>query len=90
MTDANLQELQEQLNRIEASLNALIDQEIREWYSVEEAASLLSRKPFTVREWARNNRINAEKLPNNEWRISKQEITRIKEHGLLRAPRGFN
>jgi excisionase family DNA binding protein len=60
----------------------------REWYTVEEAASLIGRKPYTVREWCREGRINATKRPEKRggtelWNISATEITRYKNEGLL-------
>ena len=60
-------------------------------YSVEEASGVLDRKPFTVREWCRLGQCNAYKLPgwksgpHDRWRISAEEVGRIKEEGLLPA-----
>src|SRR4051812_8517837 len=60
----------------------------RECYTVEEAASLMGRRPYTVREWCREGRINATKRPEKRggaelWNISAAEITRYKNEGLL-------
>ena len=60
----------------------------REWYTVEEAASLIGRRPYTVREWCREGRINATKRSEKRggaelWNISAAEITRYRDDGLL-------
>jgi hypothetical protein len=60
----------------------------RESYSVEEAAKLLGREPYTVREWCRHGRINASKRREQRgeaalWSISTAEVARIKDEGLL-------
>ncbi len=59
MSDA---ELDKRLARIEQLLTALVErQQIKEFYAVDEFARLAGRTPFTVREWCRQHRINAEK-----------------------------
>lgn len=60
-------------------------------YTPTEAARLLERRPYTVREWCRLKRIHATKRPTGrgdscEWEISHEEIERIKSHGLLPPP----
>lgn len=60
----------------------------KEWYSTAEAAQVLQKRPFTVREWCRLSRIIARKRPTGrgdavEWEISHEEIDRIRNHGLL-------
>lgn len=62
--------------------------EAREWYTVEEVASLVAKTPYTVREWCRMGRINARKRSERRggaelWSISAAELTRIKDEGLL-------
>lgn len=62
----------------------------REWYSVSEAAKLLGKAEFTVREWCRLDRINAHKREcgrggKREWMISRDELERIRQKGLLPA-----
>src|ERR1700679_3237671 len=61
---------------------------VKEFYSTSEAAHLLNRRPYTVREWCRHSRINAIKThagrgEDEEWRISHGELTRIQNEGLL-------
>ncbi len=81
--------LLERLNRIEAKLETLIEKRARkDRYSVEEAAAILGKAPFTVREWARNGRIRAEKRAcgrgrTQEWSIDHEELQRIQNDGLL-------
>jgi len=57
-------------------------------YTVEEAASLMGRSPYTVREWCRHGRIHASKRPEKRggaelWNVSADEVTRVKNEGLL-------
>jgi hypothetical protein len=82
--------------RIEQMLVALSQQggirrEVKEWFSPSEAAEVLGKRPYTVREWCRLRRINARKRPvgrgeAEEWEISTQEIDRFRNHGLLPIP----
>ncbi len=63
-------------------------------YTPAEAAELLGRRPYTVREWCRFQRIHAAKRPTGrgdscEWEISHEEIERIKSHGLLPPPERY-
>lgn len=63
----------------------------KDYYTTAEAAELLARKTFTVRQWCRLRRIHAEKTHagrgvDPEWRISKEEIIRIQNEGLLPIP----
>ena len=89
-------ELQQQINlvlqrldRIEQLLERLLGRsESKEWYSTAEAARRLKKAEFTVREWARNGRINARKRPSGrgpsgEWMIPHEELIRIRNEGLL-------
>jgi hypothetical protein len=60
----------------------------KEWYSTGEAAQTLDRDPWTVREWCRLGRINAQKRAcgrglSFEWIISHEEIQRYRNYGLL-------
>lgn len=79
----------DRLDRIESKLSGPQQREfLKEWYTIAEAAEILDRAPFTVREWARLDRINAMKRPSgrgaaSEWMISHKEIERIKNKGLL-------
>jgi hypothetical protein len=63
----------------------------KEWYSPSEVAELLVKAPFTVREWCRLGRVNVRKRPTGrgdakEWEISREEVERIRNHGLLPRP----
>jgi len=79
----------ERLSRIERLLQSLVDQRtIKEWYSTAEVAQLLGKAEFTVREWCRLGRVRAEKKKcgrgvSSEWIISHEELTRVRNEGLL-------
>jgi len=79
----------ELLKRIESMLAVLIGrQTIKDWYSVEEFARLVSKAEFTVREWCRLGRIHAEKKGSGRgahasWVISHDELLRYQREGLL-------
>lgn len=84
-----LTQLNDRLSRIEVTLSENQQPQFqKEWYTVTEAAEIFDRAPFTVREWCRLDRINANKRPSgrgkaSEWMISHSEIERIQNKGLL-------
>lgn len=60
----------------------------KEYYTTQEAAKILGKRPYTVREWCRLARVRAEKALSGrgideEWRISHEELMRIHNEGLL-------
>ena len=81
--------LEERLDRIEGKVDLLLNRKlIKEWYSISEAAEILHKAEFTVREWCRLGRVNAEKRlggrgRTQEWIIAHSEILRIQKEGLL-------
>lgn len=91
MTPQN-DEVISRLGRIESLLLSLVEQKtVKEWYSTAELAGLIGRKLFTVREWCRKGRVRAEKKecgrgPAGEWRVSHEELVRIRNDGLLPEP----
>lgn len=93
MEPAQLQTVNERLDRIEAALSVLVERQTRkDWYSTAEVASILKKAEFTVREWCRLHRINAEKAQSGrgrtlEWRISAAELERLQKDGLLPLPK---
>jgi hypothetical protein len=82
-------EVIERLDRIEAVLRELVAQgTVKDWYTTAELATLLDRAEFTVREWCRLGRVQAEKRPcgrglSQEWIISHAELDRVRNEGLL-------
>jgi hypothetical protein len=60
----------------------------REAVTIAEAAELLKRSPYTLRQWAKSGRIHAGKRAcgrggKREWSIAMTEIRRILDEGLL-------
>lgn len=89
MGDEHITQLIVRLERIEAKLEQLVIRpKPKEWYTTEEAALLLDRAPWTVRQWCRLARVRARKRPcgrgqSAEWIISHDELVRIQNEGLL-------
>jgi hypothetical protein len=81
--------VEERLDRIERMLATLVRQQtIKEWYTTAEVGGLLGRAEYTVREWCRQGRIRAKKKPcgrgkGGEWLVSHEELTRLRNEGLL-------
>ena len=60
---------------------------IKDYYSTAEAAKILGKAEFTVREWCRHGRIFAEtracgRVLSQEWMISHAELSRVLNEGL--------
>lgn len=76
------------LERIECVLLRLTEKTtVREWYSVEEFASMIGKAPYTVREHCRQGRLAANKKRSGhglhlEWSIPHSELLRYQEQGL--------
>jgi Helix-turn-helix domain len=83
------EERDERLERIEHMLSVLVQrQTVKDFYAIDEFAELVGKRPFTVREWARNRRIHAEKRQSGRgahqaWVISHAELLRFQRNGLL-------
>ncbi len=95
MTTEELNDLTARLNRIEQTLDLLVQQRsIKEWYSTAEVAKILGKAEFTVREWCRLGRVKAEKKKcgrgvASEWIVSHAELTRVRNEGLLPDPHPY-
>jgi hypothetical protein len=80
---------EERLEKIEAMLVALVErQTAREWYTTGEFASAVGKAEFTIREYCRLGRLNAEKRRSgrgaySQWVLSHDELERYRRHGLL-------
>jgi hypothetical protein len=66
---------------------------VKEWYSTAEVAEELGRAEFTVREWCRQGRVNAQKKGSGRgryqsWVICHEELLRLRREGLLPLPHG--
>jgi hypothetical protein len=79
----------ERLDRIEGALvNLVRERTAKDWYTSEEAARMLGKAEFTVREWCRLGRVNAKKKGSGRgkyqsWVISDEEVQRYRRDGLL-------
>jgi hypothetical protein len=86
MTD---QELTERLDRIEAALTQLArQQQVKDYYTVEEFGAMVGLAPFTVGQHCRMGRIRAAKKgsgrgPYKGWAIAHEEFIRYQRDGLL-------
>ncbi len=84
-----MDDLTTRLTRIEQALELLVrERSIKEWYSTAEVARMLGKAEFTVREWCRLGRVHAQKKKSgrgvaSEWISSHEELTRIRNEGLL-------
>ena len=89
MTTNEITAILDRLDRIESTLSVLAEQRtIKEWYTTAEIAKLLCKAEFTVREWCRLGRVRAQKKKcgrgvASEWIISHEELTRVRNEGLL-------
>jgi hypothetical protein len=93
MTSDKQPALEARLSGIEAILTQIqgllaAPKATRERYSVEEVASMMGKRPYTVRQWCLEGRINATKRSERRggaelWSISAAEIERYKNEGLL-------
>ena len=81
--------IERRLDELHALLNVLVQQRnSKDWYTTAEAAKLLGKAEFTVREWCRHGRVHAEKRTSGRgafpaWVISHQELVRYQREGLL-------
>lgn len=88
MSDSLL-DVVERLTRIEDAITALRrENTTKDSYSTAEVAALLGKAEYTVREWCRQGRVRASKKPyargaHPEWLITHEELTRIRNEGLL-------
>ena len=86
-------DLHEILSRLDARLDQVLElllgqKTIKDWYSTAEAAEILGKAEFTVREWCRLGRIHAQKRSSGRgkhcsWVVSHAELQRYQRDGLL-------
>lgn len=84
-----LEQILDRLGRIEEAVCILVQQRtVKDWYSTAEAAAILGKAEFTVREWCRLGRVHGQKRQSGRgafpaWVISHAEVLRIERDGLL-------
>ena len=81
--------IESRLAKIEAILVSLVErQQVKDFYEIEEFASLVGKAAFTCREWARLGRIHAQKKTSGRghyarWLVTHQGLLRYQREGLL-------
>ena len=58
----------------------------KQFFTVNEAAAIVKRRPFTVREWCRLSRLQSQKDAEGNYRISADELRHYQNHGLRPNP----
>lgn len=96
MDTAATSSLEERLVRLESGIaeirDLLVNQRtVKDFYTPDEVAEILNRRPYTIREWCRLGRVNADKKSSGRgkhpaWVISQGELQRIQREGLLPGP----
>ncbi len=67
--------------QIEATTLGRLD---KAWYTTDELAVLMDRKPWTVRQWCLNGRVRATKRAGTDrWVVARPEVERLMNEGLL-------
>jgi hypothetical protein len=83
--------IEERLEKIESLLVVLVERpQVREWYTTREFAQAVGKAEFTIREYCRLGRLEAEKRQSGrgaytQWVISHEELDRYRRNGLLPA-----
>jgi hypothetical protein len=81
--------LRERLDRIEAMLAVLVEgQQGRAWYTTRQFGHAVGKSEFTIREYCRLGRLNAQKRRSGrgaypQWVLSHAEMERYQREGLL-------
>jgi hypothetical protein len=81
--------LEQRLEKIESLLVVLVErQQVREWYTTAEFGAATGKAEFTIREYCRLGRLNAEKRQSGrgshaQWVLSHSELERFRRNGLL-------
>lgn len=85
-------QLQQKVDLLSEQITQLLDsvktQQKQDWYTIEQFARIVDKAEFTVREWCRDGRVNADKQRSGRgrhqsWTISHSEIERYHREGLL-------
>src|SRR5262249_32936636 len=81
--------ISDKLDHLSAMVASLLErQRVQEWYTTAEAAALLGKAEFTIREGCRLGRIRAEKRRSGRgahpaWVVAHEELLRYQREGLL-------
>lgn len=88
MTEVDVADIRERLERIEAALSSIRAQQPKEWYTTEEFAEAIGKAEATVREHCRYGRLRAERRRSGRgaypaWVLAHAELLRYRREGLL-------
>jgi hypothetical protein len=89
---AQLTEINKKLDRLQQVQSTPVLPS-KQKYTPAEFGAIVGRKPYTVREWCRYGRIQADKVKGvgrgseEEWRITHDELVRYQNEGLRAVPR---
>jgi hypothetical protein len=80
--------LSERLDRIEAMLALLVERQRQEWYTTRQFGQVVGKSEFTIREYCRRGRLEADKRRSGrgehlQWVLSHAELVRYQREGLL-------
>ena len=78
--------VESQLAEIKELLENRAHPVVKDFYTVAEVADRTEYEPWTIRNACRKGRIKAEKGPDRHWRISRDELASIQNHGLPKKP----
>jgi hypothetical protein len=90
------EDLKARFEKLETMLAVLIErQQVREYYTSEEFATLVGKAPWTLREYCRLGRLHATKRlcgkgGKASWVLSHEEYLRYQKEGLLPSPTNVN
>lgn len=79
------QNIIEWLRRVESKLDMLLTAAPQAAYTPEELSQRIGYAVWTICEWCRDGRLNADKDASGHWRISHEELERYRREGCLSA-----
>ena len=85
-----IHQLKTQVEEIDRKLSG----QVKEFYTVNEVASLLDREPGTVRRWIRKGKLRAQRVretgPKGQWLVSREALKDLLDSGFDAEVPGLN